>query len=216
MARSVLRAAAASGCSSLSFWVHKAGPESWDTQNVLCGISGPAVPSPGSLQPQTVTLCPSRAGQEPFVSCRAQIRVLDTGNSPAPVLARVCSWPALNVEIWTGTQPELGGMRDTRELSQNTKLILCPDSVCGVVCLCFGQPGALGRARWGSGARSCPSPAHQAPAPGLCLCHTPRPSPSRWSCQCDNAVQCCYRSHVSVVNVNGRNMVNMDTFSFQM
>lgn len=53
-------------------------------------------------------------------------------------------------------------------------------------------------------------------SPGLCLCHTPRPSPSRWSCQCDNAVQCCYRSHMSVVNVNGRNMVNMDTFSFQM
>lgn len=52
-------------------------------------------------------------------------------------------------------------------------------------------------------------------SPGLCSCQS-RPRPSRWSCQCDNAVQCCYRSHMSVVNVNGCNMVNMDTFSFQM
>lgn len=148
------------------------------------------------------------------------------GNTPCPGPGTgACSQPAFNGEMGIGIQPDLAGVWDTHKLPLNTKLILCPSAARRRVRhplwghFCFGQPGALGRARRGPAAvghGALPAPHTKRQSLG-CVCVTrPAPSPSRWSCQCDNAVQCCYRSHTSVVNVNGRNMVNMDTFSFQM
>lgn len=80
------RAAAASGCSSLSFWVHKPGPESWDTQNVLCGIRGRG------------SLCPSR-------SCPpAQVR--PCLRSPfGPAVPRSGCWTLRDVPCWEHSLP---------------------------------------------------------------------------------------------------------------
>lgn len=71
---------------------------------------------PGSSPPQTVTPCPSRAGQalavEPFVPCCAQVRVwgpcglCPTGNTSCSSPGTgASSQPALNGEIGIGIQP---------------------------------------------------------------------------------------------------------------
>lgn len=92
-----LRAAAASGCSSLSFWVHKPGPESWDSQNVLCEINGLAVHGLWLLATR-LTLCPSCSCPpvqvrpclwSAFCPAIPQVRVLDTwGHSLLPAWHR--------------------------------------------------------------------------------------------------------------------------------
>lgn len=188
MAQSVLGAERPRGAPHPVFRCIKQA-RSWDTQRVLCGISGPAVP-----WLLTATDCdPLSPGQvRPCVG--AQVRLWDLWDEhPAPVLALGLAqsrpFPGTRVQPGPGGHPEL-------PLSTESS------------CCAPAQPGDTS-VLW-----AAPAP-HTRPQPRAVFVSHP-PSPSRWSCQCDNAVQCCYRSHMSVVNVNGRNMVNMDTFSFQM
>lgn len=84
------RAAVASGCSSLSFWVHKAGSDSWDTQTILCGIRGR-----GSLRPcRSCSPAQLRACLwSPFCPAVPRVRALDTGDVPCWAHSVLRSWP---------------------------------------------------------------------------------------------------------------------------
>lgn len=130
VAQSVLRAAAASGCSSLSFWVHKAGPESWDSRTFCVGSVARLCTGPGSLQPQAAALGPSRAGQALSRSLCAlpgpgqgvgHRGLCPLGTRPAPLPARGLLRSLPLPGGWAGVQPDPGAAWDTRGLPLDTE-----------------------------------------------------------------------------------------------